>query len=236
MNELNCKIKSELLQLGAVIVGFGALNELPDDVRDGLPVGISVAVAYPPEVIRGITELPTQEYRDWYDNINDRLDMIVSRGAELLREMGYTTVAQTREYVGSGEKSDNTILPHKTVATRAGIGWIGKCALLITDQFGSAIRLSSILTDAPLRTGLPINESRCGDCVACTANCPGLAVSGKVWKAGLYRDELLDAAKCRKTARERSKQGFGGNITICGKCIEICPYTQRYLNLKKTLN
>ena len=234
MNELTGEIRYELLRLGADIVGFGSLGELPDDVRKaspneafGLPTGVSVAVAYPPEVIRGIAELPTQEYREWYDRLNERLDIIVNGGAKLLRSMGYNAIAQTREYVGSGEDKDNTTLPNKTVATRAGIGWIGKCALLVTDRFGSAVRLSSILTDAPLETALPINASKCGDCMACTDACPGRAVSGKPWEAGLYRDDFFDPVKCRKTARERAKQGFGGEITICGKCIEVCPYTRR---------
>jgi len=232
MNVLSHKIKYGLLRLGADIVGFGDLGELPADVRGGLLVGISVAVVYPPEVIRGIAELPTQEYREWYDKLNERLDMIVRRGAELLRDMGYKAIAQTREYVGSGESNDNTTLPHKTTATRAGIGWIGKCALLITNEYGSAIRLSSILTDAPLYMALPINKSRCGDCMVCADACPGHAVSGKAWEVGLYRDEFFDPVKCRKTARRRAKEGFGGNITICGKCIEVCPYTQRYINPK----
>ena len=223
------QLKNELLRLGADIVGFGSLDELPDDVHEGLPVGVSVAVAYPAAVIRGIAEFPTQEYREWYDKLNERLDMLVSRGAELLRAAGHEAIAQTREYVGSGESKDNTTLPHKTVATRAGIGWIGKSALLVTEKYGSAVRLSSILTDAPLDTAQPINKSRCGDCMVCTDACPGCAVSGKPWEAGLYRDEFFDPVKCRKTARQRAKQGFGGDITICGKCIEVCPYTQRYI-------
>jgi epoxyqueuosine reductase QueG len=222
-------IKDELLRLGADIVGFGSLDELPDNVRGSLPVGVCVAVVYPAAVIRGIAELPTQEYREWYDKLNDKLDAIVSRGAELLHETGYRAVAQTREYVGNGEDKDNTSLPHKTIATRAGIGWIGKSALLVTERYGSAVRLSSILTDAPLVTAPPVNKSRCGGCMICTDACPGRAVSGKSWEVGLYRDEFFDPVKCRETARERARQGFGGNITICGKCIEVCPYTQRYL-------
>ena len=53
-------------------------------------------------------------------------------------------------------------LPHKTVATRAGIGWIGKCALLVTEKYGSAIRLTTVLTDMDLETDQPINGSKCG--------------------------------------------------------------------------
>ena len=184
---------------------------------------------YPEGVIRGIAELPTQEYREWYDKLNERLDAIVTCGADMLRDMGYVAIAQTREHVGSGESSDNTRLPHKTVATRAGVGWIGKSALLVTEDYGSAIRLSSILTDAPLKTAMPVNESRCGDCLVCANACPAGAVSGKIWTAGVSRGELFDPVKCRKTARDRAKQGFGGGITICGKCIEVCPHTQKYI-------
>lgn len=232
-SNLTLHIKTELLRLGADIVGFGNLDELPEDVREGLPVGISVAAAYPKEVIRGISDLPTQEYREWYDRLNEKLDAIVIQGASFLQEMGYKAVAQSREYVGNGEAVNNTTLPHKTVATRAGLGWIGKCALLVTDKYGSAIRLSSILTDAPISTTLPVNKSRCGNCMICTGACPANAVSGKAWEVGLYRDEFFDPVKCRATARERAKKGFGGDITICGKCIEVCPYTQQYINPRK---
>ena len=114
MSELNHKIEEELLRSGADIVGFGNLEELPCDVRSSMPFGISVAVVYPKEIIRGISELPTQEYREWYDKLNERLDRVVTCGAEMLCELGYSAIAQTREYAGSGETSDNTTLPHKT--------------------------------------------------------------------------------------------------------------------------
>ena len=227
MKKLTNIIKEELFQNGADMVGIGELSELPPGVRNNLPVGISVAVKYPEEVIRGIANLPTPEYRDWYNKLNERLDHLVTLGAETLRRHGYAAIAQTRAHVGSGESEFNTILPHKTVATRAGLGWIGKCALLVTDQYGSMIRISSILTDAPLETAAPVNHSKCGECMICTNECPAGAISGKTWEISLYRDEFFDPVKCCKTARERSMQGFGGGITICGKCIEVCPYTRR---------
>lgn len=229
MKNLIAFLKSELLSHGASLVGFGDLSELPADVRDNLPVGICVAVKYPKEVIRGISELPTREYFEWYNRLNDRLDMLVTLGAEALKMFGYEAAAQTRERVGHGENEYNTVLPHKTVATRAGIGWIGKSALLVTEQYGSMIRLSSILTNAPLKTAKSINRSKCGECMVCANACPGRAISGREWSAGLPREEFFDAVKCRATAREQAMRGFGGTSTICGKCIVVCPYTQKYL-------
>ena len=229
MADISSTVRNELTRLGADIAGFGSLAELPGDVRADMPIGISVAVIYPKKVIQGIALLPTEEYREWYEKLNEKLDLIVTGGAEFLRGMGYNAVAQTRAYVGNGEIQNNMDLPHKTVATRAGIGWIGKSALLVTDEYGSAIRLSSILTDAPLTTAAPVDTSRCGECLICTDACPAEAVSGKEWHVRLYRDEFFDHVKCRKTAREREKQGFNGEVTICGKCIEACPYTQRYI-------
>ena len=234
MDGLTQQIKAELIRAGADIVGFGSLHELPPEVRAGLPVGICVAVAYPGEVIGGIAQLPTQDYKQWYDALNTKLDAVVTHGAEVLRQMGYLAIAQTREFVGSGETEYNTLLPHKTVATRAGIGWIGKSALLVTQQYGSAVRLSAIVTNAPLHTAQPVNQSLCGNCMACTNACPAGAVSGKEWALSMERDDFFNPVKCRVTARARAKEGFDGdNITICGKCIEVCPYTQRYINLPK---
>jgi epoxyqueuosine reductase QueG len=220
-------IMDELLRLGADLVGVGDLAEVPAEVRANLPIGICVAVKYPDAVIRGIADLPTKAYNSWYNRLNQRLDMLVASGAEALQTQGYAALAMTRAQVGNGETDNNTALPHKTVATRAGIGWIGKSALLVTEKYGSMVRISSILTDAPLKTTAPINQSRCGNCMVCTRSCPAGAISGKAWEVGVYHDEFFDPAGCRRTARERAFRGFGGGNTICGKCIEVCPYTRR---------
>lgn len=81
----------------------------------------------------------------------------------------------------------------------------------------------------PLITDNPINESRCGSCTQCTDSCPALAIKGKLWNVEVTREELLDPFKCRKKARELLKQRIGIEMSLCGKCIEVCPYTQRYL-------
>lgn len=229
MTDITKYIKDELLSHGADLVGVGNLSELPSDIRCGLPIGICVAVKYQKEVIRGISDLPTKEYYDQYNLLNEKLDMLVTLGADALNILGYKSIPQTTAYVEQFGTDYDSLLPHKTVATRSGLGWIGKSALLVTEAFGSMIRLSSILTDAPLETTEPINKSKCGNCSVCIESCPAGAISGNLWTVGTSRDELYDAVACRKTARERAKKVFNIKITQCGKCIEVCPYTRRYL-------
>ena len=231
MHNLTNALKDKLFSHGADLVGIGDLCELPPEIRNHMPIGICVAVRYPANIIAGITDLPTSEYNHWYNKLNKRLDELVILGAEFLQTQGYAASPRTRTQVGNGEEDNNTALPHKTIATRAGIGWIGKSALLVTNEYGSMIRISSILTDAPLKTSHSMNHSKCGDCMICVDACPGNAISGKIWEVGLYRDEFYDPDKCRKTARERAAQGFGGENTICGKCIEVCPYTKQAMKL-----
>lgn len=218
-------LKNVLFQHGASLVGFGDLSNL---VSDGQTYGVSVAIAVPAAVIRSIEYGPTPEYYHEYYRINDLLDDAVTAGAEYLRQNGCEAKAMT---CGSVVESDDyrTVLPYKTVATRAGIGWIGKCALLVTKEYGSAVRLSALVTNAPLACAKPIDESFCGSCTACTTACPGKAVSGKLWNKNMDREEFFHAADCRKAARMLAKEKLNKEITLCGKCVFVCPYTQKYI-------
>ncbi|MGB8451461.1 MAG: 4Fe-4S double cluster binding domain-containing protein [Anaerocolumna sp.] len=62
----------------------------------------------------------------------------------------------------------------------------------------------------------------------CTDACPGKAISGRVWSLVLDRDDFFDAMACRKKAREIAAKSIDKKITLCGKCIEVCPYTRKY--------
>ncbi|MDR0897959.1 MAG: 4Fe-4S binding protein [Oscillospiraceae bacterium] len=216
-----------LISKGADLVGFGDLTALPPNVRQNLPVGVCVAVKYPRDVVIGIYDMPPREYYEQYDAINDQLDDLVTTGELFLKEHGYSAIAQTRDFVAKNITHYTSLLPHKTVATRAGLGWIGKSALLVTPEFGSALRISSILTDAPLTVSVPYDLSLCGDCTACEDACPAKAIKGQLWDTSTPRDQIFDPAACRKDARRRA-QRFGMERMQCGKCMEICPHTQQY--------
>jgi epoxyqueuosine reductase QueG len=222
------RLRELLLARGAALVGFADLSELYPEVRYYMPRGISIAVAIDPQIIADLAAGPTPEYCREYTRVNRQLNDLAALAADYLQGLGYRvkTIESTVAYVDANTCS--APFQHKTVATRAGLGWIGKGALLITRDYGSAIRLSSVLTDAPLPVGRPTNHSNCGDCRTCADACPGAAIKGVNWQVGMFRDELYNAFACRETAINLARR-VGVDRTICGICINACPWTRQYL-------
>ena len=221
-------LRALLIERGAALVGWADLAALPPDVRAGLPRGVAIAVALDRTIVRAIGGGPTKEYFAEYVRVNGLLDDLAAAAAAWLQARGHRAEARAATLARLDPQALRTPLPHKTVATRAGLGWVGKCALLVTEAFGSAVRLATVLTGAPLAVGRPVDESRCGACAACVEVCPDGAPSGREWHAGMAREELFDAAACYAAARRMCREaGIGG--MVCGMCIAACPWTQGYL-------
>lgn len=222
------EIKEFLLQRGADLAGTGDLSGVPGE-RDGLDRCVSLAVRLPADVVQGIAQGPTEAYFTAYHELNARLNSLAELAAAFLKERGWRALAQTTTTVveNAGYRTET---PHKTCATRSGLGWIGKSALLVTPEFGPAVRLSSVLTDAVFdELGPPVSASRCGSCTRCRDTCPGKAILGTLWDPTVARERLVDVEACRRAARKLAVERTGHELTLCGKCIEVCPYTQRYL-------
>lgn len=220
--------KSRLRAEGASMVGHADLRVLPSDVREGMPRGVAIAVALNPTVIAGIREGPTKPYYAEYNRANELLGELAGCAAALLQQRGHRAIPMAATNVGIDPATLSTRLPHKTVATRAGLGWIGKCALLVAEPFGSAVRVTSVLTDAELPVGEPVETSRCRDCAACVDVCPGNAPSGQQWRPGIERDAFFDAHACRRAARSMAAR-VAIEDSVCGMCIAACPWTRKYV-------
>ncbi len=228
---LTLSLRKHLTAQGASLVGFADFQGLTEGE---LAQGIGVALRMPEDVIASLAEGPSPAYLEAYGSANAKLDALVESGAQWLRDRGYAAHAQTVRAVQEFGVYQ-TAMPHKTVATRSGLGWIGRSALLVNPIYGSAIRLSSILTDAPVACAEPILTSRCGDCNACVKACPAGAITGEPWSPGIPREALYDALTCRAYARALAAQRIGKEVTLCGRCIQACPHTQRHLTRSKTL-
>ncbi|MFX0070578.1 MAG: hypothetical protein ACFFAO_05745 [Candidatus Hermodarchaeota archaeon] len=102
----------------------------------------------------------------------------------------------------------------KEISALAGLGPIGKNNLLITEEFGSQVRLRALTTTAPLECGEPITISKyCENCNICIEACPAQAFS----------DGKYDREKCLSYNLSNLKK-LSDTVSIwCNVCIESCP-------------
>ncbi|MFW9973364.1 MAG: hypothetical protein ACFFDF_24485 [Candidatus Odinarchaeota archaeon] len=113
----------------------------------------------------------------------------------------------------------------KDAAVLAGLGPIGKNNLLLTENFGSQIRLRALVTDAPLNIGHPVkNNIYCHDCNICIQSCPINALSG-----GVYNKELCLSYNISNLVKISKYTSIWCNI-----CIEACPYSKKAAKISIT--
>lgn len=219
------QLNTVLQKAGAALTAFADMRGI---TNCPLPYAACVALPIPVNIIEEITDGPTRAYFDLYHTLNAHLNSIVEEGAQYLRSMGYQAIPVTTGYAQQ-DAQRCTPLPYKTVATRAGMGWIGKSCLLVTPEYGSAIRICTLLTDAPLHCGTPITQSRCGKCELCVTHCPAQALKSTLWSEGMDREELFMTETCVEVIKKRMVERTGIEATLCGKCFVVCPYTRKYM-------
>lgn len=228
MNDLSEELYERLSEQGASLLGFADLAPIPAEDRLGLPRSLSIAVALEPAIVRSIHDRPNEDYVAEYGRRNEQLASLGEVAAEVIRAHGHRAQPLPPTGKGVDDATLSTRLPHKTSATRAGLGWIGKTALLVTREYGPAVRFTTVLTDAPLPVGTPVERSLCGNCDECVRLCPSQAATGQLWTVGDARSALFDAFACRRHARGL-EESLGLSRGICGRCVAVCPYTLAYL-------
>jgi epoxyqueuosine reductase QueG len=223
-------VERNLIPAGDFILGFADLHGLLEKKFDGFPYGISIGKKLEDKIVDGLEEGPTIEYYNHYCRINRELAEITYRIRTDLDRNGIeshilppTISFKTRGYEKYLDKLTYD-LSHKMVATRAGLGWIGKTDLFISEAFGPRLRLVSILLKQdPGIDSVPVEESRCGKCNICVDRCPAKAANGRLWNTTVYRDEFFDAYRCREKCGELARQRLNVGEHICGLCVCVCP-------------
>ena len=229
---LSDELRLYLEEIGCDVTGFADIRGIAKEARQNFDYGILIALAYSREAMEENKDGRAEKYYEEYNSINKRLPELAEKTARFLMQKGYLALPKAATMVVQ-DGDYRTSLPHKTVATLAGVGWIGKCATLVTRQFGSALRLVVVLTDAPLECGEPVTESECAPgCTVCADICPGKAPLGGSWRVGVDRDLFFNAHACRPAARAHAEAALGVEETLCGLCISSCPFTMQGLRYK----
>lgn len=152
--------------------------------------------------------------RDYHSVIEEKLSKL---SAFIQKEAGPDV--RCKSYVDHGPVLE------KAHAREAGLGFIGKSTLLITEEFGSYVFLSVILTTLDLSPGQP-QTSQCGGCRLCLDACPTGALTAPF---------VLDARWCisyltienKGEIPEALRSQLGNWVFGCDICQEVCPYNAR---------
>lgn len=215
---------------GKYLYGFADLRGLLSDRFKDHDYGIVIGKKLDDWVVDSIIEGPNQSYYELYMETNDALSGLVQRISRVLEPAGISSIPV--EPTIPDEQLDGEKLiyefSHKMAATRAGLGWIGKTALLVSKAFGPRLRLATVLIDrTPENPGPAINSSRCGECSLCVKLCPAKAANGLLWEVGLEREVFFNPFRCREMCLELSQKRIGRKVSICGICISVCPVGRR---------
>ncbi|MGA2105347.1 4Fe-4S dicluster domain-containing protein [Methanoregula sp.] len=219
------ELKEQALKLGADFIGIADAKGFqrpdytgnkPQAFMPGIRSVIVIGVVIPKGCVQ-----PLPKGRPEYTNTlmagTATLRVISFRLARDLEKQGYEAALVPTEGSEFGmwyadQKTLKADLSLKYAAWLAGLGTYGLNQLLITRETGPRIRMTAILTDAPLTADQPANEAfirpECSGCQKCVRACPVEAISAD----GTFRPQLC---------RDFMFSTLGG--LRCGMCIRVCP-------------
>ena len=220
MKEL--EIEKLLLDRGASLVGFCQIDQSPIQNQPDLKYAVTIVYKLSDAVLKTIEDRPSMAYFQHYRAVNAKLDGLCLDVVSFIEKQGFNAFPIAASQSTNSDKSAyRGIFPHKTGACLSGVGYIGKNALLYTKEFGSKVRLATVLTDMPLERQREIIKGGCGDCQVCKKACPAGAISGINFEVGMKREDFFDAEKCSKYMKEHFQDI--GRGSVCGICIKVCP-------------
>jgi len=138
--------------------------------------------------------------------------------ATYIRHLGYQAIPSGNDFGLS--------IP---LAVDAGLGELGRNGLLITEQFGSRVRICKVFTELPLEPDSPVDirlQDFCEKCERCAEACPsGAIMSGdrtdKAWDISNNINLLKWPVKAMNCIGWWSQ-----NRSHCAVCIRVCPWNK----------
>jgi epoxyqueuosine reductase len=185
-----------------------------------IPETVKYAVVTVAEMNRIATQIgPTSVQSSVATNMGyARIGIIDIALAEAIRTFGYNAIPTM----------NNTALSIP-LAIDAGLGQLGRHGLLITPDFGAAVRIGKVLTDMPLVPDGPIDlgvTKFCESCTKCAENCPAKCITfgERTYNAPVDTSNsgalkwFTDGRKCLRLWVESGAS--------CVNCQAVCTYTK----------
>ena len=118
---------------------------------------------------------------------------------------------------------DSAPLAEKSLAVRAGFGWIGRQSLVVNPKLGTMFHLGELVIDDVVdEYDTPMKGVGCGSCRRCVEACPNQAI---------LESRLVDTRRCI-SCRTIEREGCNDSITLdgwifgCDACQSVCPFNQ----------
>lgn len=150
--------------------------------------------------------------RDYHKVVRSRLQRLATRIQDEIGTFNYRVF------------TDSAPVMEKPLATKAGLGWVGKHSMLVNRTAASWFVLGEIYTNLPLPRDSE-GRDHCGSCTGCMAACPTQAIVAP------YR---LDARRCisyltielHTSIPEELRPLIGNRIYGCDDCLLSCPWNR----------
>lgn len=125
---------------------------------------------------------------------------------------------------------DSAPVLERSIAKKAGLGWIGKNSMLLTKK-GSFFFIGEIIIDLELNYSNPQINSYCGSCSKCIDACPTSAIS---------EPYIINSNKCISYLTIEKKNEFNKNLNLnfknyifgCDICQDVCPWNNNSIPSK----
>lgn len=210
------KIRRIFLQYPDVLYGLTSISYSPYAAR--YRSALVLAVPYGGQLtLRNYAE---ERFESGIQAAQKRMDEIFGQLEAVLQEteVPYDIPPMAQE----NEEELAAPFSYKFAAVHAGLGWIGKNDVVITEKYGPRVRLGAILIDHEFAYGEKVTESRCPvNCTKCVDACPYKALRNVPWKIDALRKDLIDYKLCnQKRSLYMEKHG---RKNACGLCMAACP-------------
>lgn len=261
MNPLQEELRRRVAGLGFDDVRFACVDEVPpSNLRDWLGHGMQADMAWmtrtaekrldPALVLPGAQSVIMLGVNYWrtssvrvgsprwaryalHEDYHDTIKPALAAAGRVMEELCGAAPEDYRYYVDTGPVLE------RGWAARAGIGFVGKNAMLISRRHGNWLFLAAILTRVKFAPDPPVRKKRpnrydgrdngvgllCGKCTRCLDACPTQAFP---------QPGVVDARRCISYQTIENKgiiprelrAGIGNRIYGCDICLEVCPWNR----------